>query len=368
MVRIKGVAFVLAALALVMIALTGCEREITGDVKVITDNSAQNCFGCHSGQMDAQQGEWANSIHASGNNVDYTNRGGSDCTACHNQQGFVEFINTGTLPAVPFSSVSAIGCFTCHNPHETGDFSLRAMGAYTLLNGVVFDYESGNLCANCHHSRTDVRTIGDNQSVNSRYGPHYGPQGDMIAGTGGYEFPGEGYTFPSSPHANQVREACVGCHMGNPQAHDGYKIGGHSFNMVDEESGYDLSGVCATAACHPGVSTFDFTADFDYDNDGVIEGYRTEVEGMHDSLAVLLQNAGVLSGAGVPLSGTIADGNIAGALYNYVFIKNDQSVGVHNFSYTRSLLEASIDYMNSVLPATPTDGDGPAVHKMASSH
>ncbi len=370
MVRIKWAAFVFAAMALVMLALTGCEREITGDVKAITDNSAQNCFSCHSGQMDAQQGEWANSIHASGNNVDYTNRGGSDCTACHDQEGFLQFTSTGTLPSEPFSTVSAIGCFTCHNPHENGDFTLRAVDPYTFKNGVVFDHFSGNLCVNCHHSRTDVRTIGDNQSVNSRYGPHHGPQGEMVQGTGGYEFPGEGYTFPSSPHANQVREACVGCHMGNPQAHDGYKIGGHSFNMVDEESGYDLSGLCANASCHPGVESFDFDADADYDNDGTIEGYRTETEGLHDSLGVLLQAAGVLSGTGTPLSGTIADGNIAGALYNYVFIEEDQSIGVHNFSYSRSLLEASIDYMNGALAgsATTKTGDGPAVVNMVSSH
>ncbi|MCB2230761.1 hypothetical protein KQH82_08610 [bacterium] len=366
MVRIKWAAFALAAMALVMLALTGCEREITGEVE---DISATNCFGCHNGQMDAQQGEWANSIHASGNNIDYTNRGGSDCTACHNQEGFLSFIATGTLPSVPFSSVSAIGCFTCHNPHAVGDFTLRATAAYTLPNGVVFDHQSGNLCVNCHHSRTDVRTIGADQSVNSRYGPHHGPQGEMVQGTGGYEFPGGGYTFPSSPHAGQVREACIGCHMGNARAHEGYDIGGHSFNMIDEESGYDLSGICANESCHPGVNTFDFTADFDYDNNGTIEGYRTEIHGLIDSLDVLLQAAGVLSGSGTPVSGTVADAGVAGALYNRQFIEEDRSFGVHNFSYSRSLLEASIDYMNDFLPAAAAgNSDGPAVQPMVSSH
>ncbi|MBD3401503.1 hypothetical protein GF420_01305 [candidate division GN15 bacterium] len=373
MVQIKRIAFVMAALAAFMLVMTGCEREITGEVETINDISSQNCFGCHNGQMDAEQGEWQNSTHASGNNIDYTNRGGRDCTACHNQEGFISFINTGTLPAEPFSSVSAIGCFACHNPHETGDFSLRAVDAYTLPDGSSFDHESGNLCANCHHSRLDSRTIVDGVSVSRYWGPHHGPQGDMINGSNGFEFPGEGYSFPSSPHATQVREACIGCHMGNPQAHQGYDIGGHSFNMVDEGSGETLIGLCADGACHPGVEVYDFTADADYDNDGVVEGYQTEIAGMLDSLSTLLQNGGYFDGSNYPVSGTIADANIAGAMYNYKFVEEDQSHGIHNFRYARSLLEASIDYMSNLPGATANSSqvsleDGPAVTPMISAH
>lgn len=368
MVRIKWVAFALAAMALVMLALTGCEREITGEVE---DISATNCFGCHNGQMDAQQGEWANSIHASGNNVDYTNRGGSDCTKCHDQQGFISFLATGTLPSEPFSTVSAIGCFTCHNPHEAGDFSLRTASAYTLENGDVFNHGAANLCANCHHSRLSAETIEDGISVNRYWGPHHGPQGDLLTGANGWEFPGEGYTFPSSPHANQVEDACIGCHMGNPSAHNGYDIGGHSFNMADEESGYNLVGLCADASCHPGVNTFDFTADTDYDGDGTTEGYQTEMAGMLDSLATILQGAGYFDGTNHPVSGTIADRHIAGAMYNFLLVEEDRSHGIHNFNYAQSLIEASIDYMNGVIAGSATNnvaGDGPAVHQMVSSH
>ena len=354
---------ILVVMFVVLVGLTGCDREITGNPSN-PDNANEDCFVCHNGLLDQAQGEWANSIHASGNNVDYTNRGGSDCTKCHDQNGYLQYWATGTLPSVPFENVSAIGCFTCHDPHGTGTMNIRHMAAVTLENGDVFDHGKGNQCASCHHSRLDAGTITDNQGTSAYWGPHHGPQGDFINGSGGYEFPGEDYEFPSSPHASVVTDACVGCHMGDPQTHVGYKIGGHSWNMVDEEdTTQTLVGVCANSSCHgSSVKKFDFTADEDYDHDGTIEGYQTEFVGLLDSLAVLLEDKGVLS-SGHPTSGTVADGNLAGAVYNYVFLEEDRSEGVHNFNYGRSLLEASIDYVSNLPDKAPiiVDNDKPGV-------
>ena len=343
----------LLSLALIAMIAIGCDREITG-TEVQTDISAVGCFDCHAGQLDQAQGEWANSVHASGSNVDYTNRGGSDCTRCHDQQGFISFLATGTLPDEPFSTVSAIGCFTCHNPHETGTMALRTTAAFTLANGDVFDHGKGNLCVNCHHGRSSAGDIADDVSVNSRFGPHHGPQGDLINGSNGYEFPGLGYDFPSSPHANQVRDACIGCHMGNVTTHEGYDVGGHSWNMVsltDEE--ITLSGVCSAAACHPTADGLDFLADADYDGDGTIEGYQSEIDGLWEELETLLIAQGVLTGSGSTVSGTYADGHLAGALWNLRSVEEDRSHGVHNFSYMRSLLEASIDYVEGLATGSP---------------
>jgi len=170
----------------------------------------------------------------------------------------------------------------------------------------------------------------------------------MIGGTNGWEFPSQSYTFPSSPHGNQVREACAGCHMGQTRTHTGYNVGGHSFKMVDVESGETQVGICADAACHPTADAFDFTADQDYDLNGLVEGYQTEFEGMVDSLRTLLLAEGVIDGNDYPVSGTIADANVAGAVWNFKYALEDQSRGIHNWSYTSSLLLASIDYMDNV--------------------
>jgi hypothetical protein len=354
----------LLSLALIAMIAIGCDREITGDAPA-TEITAVGCFDCHAGQLDQAQGEWANSVHASGSNVDYTNRGGTDCTRCHDQQGFISFLATGTLPDEPFSTVSAIGCFTCHNPHETGTMALRTTAAFTLLDGDVFDHGKANLCVNCHHARTVGTDITDDQYVSStHWGSHHGPQGDLINGSGGYEFPGMGYTFPNSPHVNQVTDACIGCHMGNVTTHEGYDIGGHSWNMVsltDEE--VTLSGVCSNASCHPTADGLDFLADEDYDGNGTIEGYQTELDGLLEELGTLLTAQGVLSD-GSPVKGTIADGDLAGALFNYIIVEEDRSHGVHNFNYIRSLIEASIDYVEGL----PVTSPGISTVAMQSAH
>jgi hypothetical protein len=340
-----------------LLLISGCDREINSDVQVVDNasNASENCLQCHSGLLDQAQGEWVNSVHASGTSVDYTNRGGRDCTKCHDQQGFIQFLATGELPDEPFSTVSAIGCFTCHNPHENGDLSLRVSGAFTLLDGNVFDHGEGNLCANCHHANTNVLTIADNQRISNRFGPHHGPQADMLVGAGGFEFPDEGYTFASSPHDTDVPNACIGCHMGNPEIHEGYDVGGHSFSMEDEESGTNMAELCADASCHDNeAEDYDFEADEDYDNDGSVEGYQTEVAGMLDSLGVLLYAQGVVDEEYVPITDTIADANLAGAVYNLVFVREDRSEGVHNFRYARDLLLNSIDYVSQLsVPSVP---------------
>ncbi len=325
---------VIFVLGLILVISAGCDRKVV----VEGDNNewgSADCFTCHGdeGYLLAAKGEWQNSIHASGNNVDYTNREGRDCAKCHDHQGFVEFVETGEINP-PYTRVSAIHCFTCHAPHERGDLTLRTDEPYTLITGEVFDHGYANLCVNCHHSNSSVANISDDQPISNRFGPHHGPQGDLLIGVGGYEFDGE--TYESSPHASAVTDGCIGCHMGNPEVHNGYNIGGHSFNMVDEEGGYDLSEVCANAACHPSAEDFDY------------EGAQTAVDSLLDTLKVLLTAEGLLNGDGAPVTDTV-DADIAGAVWNYVLVEEDRSRGIHNFKYISGLLETSIEYMEGVV-------------------
>lgn len=329
-------------LTLLILLIPGCERKVV--IEEDTMVSSSSCFTCHGddGLLLAAKGEWQNSVHASGSNVDYTNRGGTDCTRCHDHQGFLDYIATGEVDP-PYSSVSAIHCFTCHSPHTNGDLSLRTEASYELENGDIFDHGEGNLCVTCHHSRFDVGEIVAGISVSRYWGPHHGPQGDLLNGSGGYEF--DGYEYEFSTHATAVTNACIGCHMGQAQAHDGYKIGGHSFNMIDEETESDLSGLCEE--CHDNADGYDFvnSDDIDYDHDGEVEGYQTEVEGLLDSLGTLLLAADLIDDTDHPNSGTIDDADVAGALYNFLIIHEDRSEGIHNFKYIVGLLESSIEYM-----------------------
>lgn len=331
----------------------GCERKITNEGSGDEFGSA-DCFTCHGdeGLLLAAKGEWQNSVHASGNNVDYTNRSGTDCTACHDHQGFLDITENGEVDP-PYDMVSAIHCFTCHAPHERGDLTLRVDDAYTLADGTVFDHGAANLCANCHHSRTDASAITDGQITSRYWGPHHGPQADLLTGTGGYEY--SGVTYETSPHASAVEDGCIGCHMGNPRTHIGYKIGGHSFNMMDEESGDDLSGICANESCHPSAE------DFDYDN------AQTIVDSLLDSLGVMLLAEGLIDGTDHPVTDTL-DGDVAGAVYNFVLVHEDRSEGIHNFKYIKGLLDSSIDYMESYIAGKARAKDGWAMVDPRSSH
>ncbi len=333
---------VLAVFALLMTEV-GCERKVVNEGK--NSNELTSCFTCHAdndSRLLQAKGEWQNSVHASGDNIDYTNRGGSPCAKCHQHQGFVDFVTTGVIHP-PYANVAAIHCFTCHAPHSTGNLNLRTEAPVSLANGVSFDHGAGNLCANCHQALMSVTTITDSLKLtSSRWGPHHGTQADILQGTNGYQY--AGYDYESSGHATDVEEACAGCHMANPTIHDGYKVGGHSFTMIDEETGSNLVKYCNN--CHPSAEDYDYA------------GIQTEAIAKMDTLRSLLLVGGVLADVNgeylpnVPTDDTltIADKNIAGALFNYLLIEADRSEGVHNAKYIIGLLDSSIEYLRTNLP------------------
>jgi len=126
--------------------------------------------------------------------------------------------------------------------------------------------------------------------------------------------------------------------------------------VAPEDTTVTLAKICADPSCHPTATNFDFrtpgdVADYDGDGDNT-EGYQSEIEGLLEELRALLVDQGVLNGTtGAPNSGTIADVHLAGALYNYVTVEEDRSIGVHNFVYISSLLIASIDYVEGLAGA-----------------
>ncbi len=350
-------ALLVIALVAMMALVAGCERKIVNEV-ANNDQSLNGCFSCHGetsfdGALLQARGEWENSFHASGISIDYTNRPGSDCQQCHNHQGFLDYLATGEEDPDAQSTVSAIHCFTCHAPHERGDLSLRVTEPYTLKNGVVFDHGAANLCVTCHHSRTNIANdIAGGDTLrnipSSRMGPHHGPQGDMLQGTHGFQF--AGYTYTSTTHASVVRDGCIGCHMGNPAQHDGYNVGGHSFNMQFEShdgTNYTLIGVCAP--CHSrygesGVTKFDDWAPRDVDGDGTVEGIQTEMDNLADSLAVLLTKV-INPSTGLFRTNVKVTRGQQGAAYNWKIYEEDRSRGIHNPKYFEALLKSSIAHM-----------------------
>ncbi len=329
----------------ILLMAVGCERKVTGNVD-FPDNSSVGCFTCHSDSdvaLRVARIQYENSVHAIAEN---SNRNRlyqasyQSCERCHTSQGFIAYV-TG-VPATG-DNFTAIECFTCHAPHTSGDLRLRVETAVTLENGATFDRGPANLCATCHHSRANVlTTVVDSVNMNSRYGPHHSNQGDMLIGENAYEY--AGYTYTSSWHSTGVSEGCISCHM-SPSKHE--TVGGHSWWMRNEDRAFENIAGCNAVGCHDTapLTTLDRPALADYDFDGTIEGVQDEVTGLADSLKVLLQAANLLNSSGVPVSRVVSTADSAGAVYNYVFIEEDRSFGVHNTNYSVGILMSAINFM-----------------------
>ncbi len=316
-------------------SLYACDRSVT---TVAEDTTPQTCFNCHSDQdteIIANTLQWEHSVHGSSLN---TNRSTTPCNGCHTSEGFVSRIETGTMPA-NVDNPTAIHCFTCHAPHTNGDFRLRVTETQALQNGFKFDLGFGNLCASCHHARENVETYVEGGTVtiaNNRWGPHHSVQGDMIMGSNGYEY--AGYSYQQTEHRSATENGCWDCHMKYTR---NSKVGGHTWNMrwVDEEG--EILNTAACVPCHGTTTNFD------------IDGVQTETAELVDSLRTLLVGRGFLNAStGLPTAGTRTSDE-AGAIWNFLLVEEDRSIGVHNRQYMSGLLLSAIDYLNNNPPPPP---------------
>jgi hypothetical protein len=335
------------------------------------------CADCHGATpkyplLGARLG-YDTSGHKNNDNSSYANGGG--CQKCHTNEGFIDFVKTGKVDDKAFVAYpSQPGCVTCHTQHETWDLTLRTAAAVKLVNGDVFDLGKGNLCANCHQSRTaakaTVKALAA-KDVRSSWGAHHGPQSDIINGSNAWEFPGRSYD--SSPHKDVLENGCVECHMALPTGRYALSpaIGGHSFNIAGEVHEAPVVNLVACLGCHkdmkqvPRTELFDIKAKADFDRDGKVEAAQQEVQGLLD-LFVNPKGTGYLqtitpamfkkdaeasfealgSGWAAATAGQWSEAQI-GALFNYKLILEDRSLGVHNLTYTVQVLYDTLKVLDS---------------------
>ena len=63
---------------------------------------------------------------------------------------------------------------------------------------------------------------------------------------------------------------------------------------------------------------------------------------------VELEAAGFVDTAGHAISGVVIPSvDSAGALYNYIYVEEDRSFGVHNTNYAVGLLQSSINFLST---------------------
>jgi hypothetical protein len=324
-----------------------------------------DCNQCHDAPTHHVKGtEWYSSKHALASRIP-TGPTRSACVACHTSLGFLARIEGFSTTNTTFN---AIGCQTCHEPHgqtspTNNPHLLRVLDNVTMPDGTtVTNAGLGAICLECHHSRNGAAStqIANYQQGKptwyggSSFGVHDSPQGDMIEGINAITY---GQTIPSSAHRVTVTNLCVGCHMQSTAAGDPafLNAGGHTFHMSYSTVSTNgvtnsVSLVAACAQCHGPIKSFDMAVQ-DYNGDGVIEGVQTEVQHLLDKLSTMLPNSTYLSNANYVADGLVKTSvsvktnwpaRFLNAAYNWQFVNNDGSKGVHNAPFATGLLKASI--------------------------
>lgn len=324
-----------AAFSLIMgsVLISGCTKEgPEGPPGLDGQDAVETCMKCHNFAEDivAKIGQYQNSVHASGANI---NRNNANCSHCHTSEGFRTFLETGEL--VHVAEPTAINCRTCHPIHETytfADYQVRSNAPVDFIHAAgSYDYGNSNLCANCHQARptSPFPTPGgqDVTITNARFGPHYGPQANIFAGKGGYEVSGS-MSYENSRHTNILGNGCVTCHMSTPV---GYQAGGHQMNVGYGNGNYNYSGC---TGCHTDAGELAF----------MMNTNREEIKALTNELRDILIEKEFLNPntllVNTPIDLTADE---AGAIFNYKLIYGDKSYGAHNYKYVKALLVNSIE-------------------------
>jgi hypothetical protein len=294
------------------------------------------CLTCHSGDsMEEIQAQFATSEHSAGAiAVDYAG-GRASCAPCHSHELFVQYTTFGEVKG-DITNPSPWTCNTCHGLHEDfegSDYALRASAPVKAVYLEDIDASAtmdlignSNLCATCHQTRRpepNIDSPGDSTYYisSTHYGPHHGPQANVVMGVGFAEIPGD-VSYPESGSSYHYGEdaSCVGCHMGE------YGMGGgHSW----------IPNLAACEECH--------------DTDMEDYNYGGRQTTTHDQLVQLrdkLVELGVVEyveedEAYEPVVGTYPMLYVQ-AFFNWIGLEEDRSLGAHNPKYVNALLANTI--------------------------
>jgi len=348
---------------------------------------AGTCSQCHDGlPNEYQSAEWNASLHASS-----ARETSSACVRCHTGPGFIGWATAGGMAAqnlyptnlicangystnilttAPNTTYEAITCQACHDPHNASNpHELRMGYNITLSDGtVVTNAGAGGFCMECHNSRSgSVTNMLAKYPLNQitwpggvTFGPHDSPQGDMLEGVNAVTY---GQTIPSAPHANVVVDTCAGCHMQSIATTNAAfgKAGGHTFKMSYTNglgAKIPVANVCVQ--CHGTVTNFDIPA-ADYVGYGYSQGIQTQVQILLNQLSMLLPpttyqanpanyipDGLVKTATQLRTAPTNWPAKYLQAIYNWQFVENDGSLGVHNSKFAVGLLKASIANLTGI--------------------
>ena len=231
------------------------------------------------------------------------------------------------------------------------DWAFTKSDAVTFWDGgETVDFGTANLCASCHQNRpTDLvldpaALVDDSVTVtSSRFGPHHGPQGNLLAGinAGGVEFTGTA-SYTNSAHSN-ITNACTDCHMADIAYGSYPAAGGHTMNITYTYHGGTEYNVNGCTSCHGSTEA---------EIDALVaatEAIEAEITAKLTSINTKLVARGVMTSE-TSVAAKKMKTIEAAAIWNYKMVLEDRSFGTHNPKYTRALLNNTEEAIDA-LPA-----------------
>ena len=311
------------------------------------------------------------------------------CGRCHAEQGFKAWVPqllkgdpspikkpNGSAADEAFikglgltkADVQPVTCEACH----TEGSALRLQNDIPLLpNGIgVTAVGKGALCMACHNTRNG-RIAWDNPDPKRYTQPHEAAQTDVLFGKNVFFYDDTAETAP--PHAVFTGDACVTCHQTLGKEGHAFKVGecsachGEAIKKAFVQKGVvqlqkqleaavekKILAVKEKIAC---VTSWNPKTDEDTPNMAIDGRQIKAVEipvGIHGqiSLKFVLQNGkeiysqlgNVKDAYGEQGKPVIATSDpVVRALWNYLLIEYDSSKGVHNPTFARNVLIATIN-------------------------
>ena len=336
--------------------------------------------------------QWAKSGHANRElaqldaTVETRGEAAAHCGRCHTEQGFLAWLpqlnagNPGLItkpdgtPAdvryltnlgLTKFSVRPVTCNTCHNP----DFTIRITKSTAVLPAGfrAVGVGEGAQCMTCHNSRNGA--VAFNLPDPRRYSaPHTASQADVIMGKNAFFVPPAEATI--SPHATFIGDSCVTCHVR-------FNKTSHTFKAQTDVCARCHGADVTAARVQEGVETqlhevesaiaakilarkasiakiIDWNPKTDaYTQNVAVNGAQiTEVHltEIHGQIGLRLKAGGrefysqigsVMDAAGKPV---LATGDVViRAAWNFFLIEGDDSFGVHNPRFARTVLLATLE-------------------------
>jgi hypothetical protein len=304
------------------------------------------------------------------------------CFTCHSNlhstyeySNFFPLTTTAAVPMTMWKGLKTIDlsqkdgesnlCVRCHQPRPLTTST-------TLSNGDVVDYSSLVSSPTALFYDNTVGNAAPNKILPSyRMHVHYGTVGAIYAGQGGIQLTGT-LTYENSAHTSVA--SCQDCHMAPITG----KAGGHTFGAIGNFNGCN--------SCHSTPITSSSTAFWSTP--------RTEIKNLLNSLAAKINTAGggtdILhkdasaetnlwagftsnnydgyldiyssssnppgywkdpagsgsTNSGKPVFPSLKNVQI-GAIINFQLCLRESSLGIHNYKYTKALLQNSIDALTA---------------------